>query len=361
MPASHRGAGIVVSAVDREIHEPRATGRDHRGGHRRMLARGRARVARLDRRHGARPGPAVRGRRLDLARSRARLPDQRLEDHGRVRPLHRREVQLARARRAVVLPAGRRPRDRADARTAPRAAAAPRAGAVVGHRGPPARPRRVRGDVAAARPRGRARRLSRPDRRPRQGRPGERGPGAPRDRGRRPVPWRAHRDRMSAPRAAASRRSSRTAASSRPTSSSAPPGIWGPRVGALAGVPVPLQPLAHQYVKTSPLPELAAIAAPADVEDLRPILRIQDRDLYAREHVDRLGIGAYGHRPMPIDPATLLRPAEAPVMPSVLDVHARRLRPVVGLGPGRHPRPPRRHLRGGHQRRLLVHAPTACR
>ena len=74
-------------------------------------------------------------------------------------------------------------------------------------------------------------------------------------------------------------------------------GIWGPRVGALAGVPVPLQPLAHQYVKTSPLPELAAIAAPADLEDLRPILRIQDRDLYAREHVDRLGIG--GLRPPP--------------------------------------------------------------
>ncbi len=96
-------------------------------------------------------------------------------------------------------------------------------------------------------------------------------------------------------------------------------GIWGPRVGALAGVPVPLQPLAHQYVKTSPLPELAAIAAPAALEDLRPILRIQDRDLYAREHVDRLGIGAYGHRPMPIDPASLLHPSEAPVMPSVLD------------------------------------------
>ena len=32
-----------------------------------------------------------------------------------------------------------------------------------------------------------------------------------------------------------------------------------------------------------------------------PILRHQDQDLYFREHVDRLGIGSYAHRPMPVD------------------------------------------------------------
>ncbi len=96
-------------------------------------------------------------------------------------------------------------------------------------------------------------------------------------------------------------------------------GIWGPRIGAMVGVPVPLQPLGHIYVKTTPLPALAAMAASAELEDLRPILRLQDRDLYVREHVDRLGIGAYGHRPMPVSAEDLLAPGVAPVMPSVLD------------------------------------------
>ena len=96
-------------------------------------------------------------------------------------------------------------------------------------------------------------------------------------------------------------------------------GIWGPLIGAMAGTPVPLQPLAHLYTRTSPLPEVSALAIPPDLENIHPVLRIQDRDMYAREYVDRLGVGGYGHRPIPVDPATLLPPAEAPVMPSVLD------------------------------------------
>ncbi|MEO8228464.1 MAG: FAD-dependent oxidoreductase [Chloroflexota bacterium] len=96
-------------------------------------------------------------------------------------------------------------------------------------------------------------------------------------------------------------------------------GIWGPRIGAMVGMATPLLPLAHQYAKTGPVAALSPIAAPAVLEDIRPILRHQDRDLYFREHVDRMGIGAYGHRPMPVDPWSILSPAEAPVMPSVLE------------------------------------------
>ncbi|HSK51786.1 MAG TPA: FAD-dependent oxidoreductase [Clostridia bacterium] len=96
-------------------------------------------------------------------------------------------------------------------------------------------------------------------------------------------------------------------------------GIWGPRIGAMVGMPTPLQSLAHLYAKTGPVPALAAIAASPDLEDERPILRHQDRDLYFREHVDRMGIGAYGHRPIPVDAGSLLAPGEAPVMPSVLE------------------------------------------
>jgi glycine cleavage system aminomethyltransferase T/glycine/D-amino acid oxidase-like deaminating enzyme len=74
-------------------------------------------------------------------------------------------------------------------------------------------------------------------------------------------------------------------------------GFWGPAVGALVGQPVPLVPLAHQYVTTTPLAALAGTIDEA-AEAVRPILRHQDADLYFREHVDRIGIGSYAHRPM---------------------------------------------------------------
>lgn len=73
-------------------------------------------------------------------------------------------------------------------------------------------------------------------------------------------------------------------------------GFWGPDVGALAGLTVPLLPLAHQYATTAPVPALAG----ATREISAPILRHQDADLYYREHGDRIGIGSYGHRPMPV-------------------------------------------------------------
>lgn len=94
-------------------------------------------------------------------------------------------------------------------------------------------------------------------------------------------------------------------------------GFWGPVIGAMAGVDVPLLPLAHQYATTEPLPELDGVNAPRS-EASKPILRFQDRDLYFREHHDRLGIGSYAHRPMPVDPFTVPAFDEVPVMPSSL-------------------------------------------
>ncbi|MFI6926810.1 FAD-dependent oxidoreductase [Nonomuraea spiralis] len=67
-------------------------------------------------------------------------------------------------------------------------------------------------------------------------------------------------------------------------------GFWGPSIGKMAGLTVPLLPLAHQYAKSGPLPP----------QPEGPILRHQDRDLYVRQHGDRLGIGSYAHRPMPV-------------------------------------------------------------
>jgi len=67
-------------------------------------------------------------------------------------------------------------------------------------------------------------------------------------------------------------------------------GFWGPRIAELAGVTIPLLPMAHQYARTSGV----------GATDTMPILRHQDRDLYFRAHGDELGIGSYLHDPMPV-------------------------------------------------------------
>ena len=76
-------------------------------------------------------------------------------------------------------------------------------------------------------------------------------------------------------------------------------GFWGPAVGELVGMRVPLLPVAHQYARTG---QVAGLVGRNDeqIEARLPILRHQDRDLYYREHNDRLGIGTYAHRPMPV-------------------------------------------------------------
>ncbi|MEU4523246.1 FAD-dependent oxidoreductase [Amycolatopsis sp. NPDC024027] len=107
-------------------------------------------------------------------------------------------------------------------------------------------------------------------------------------------------------------------------------GFWGREIGAMAGMDVPLLPLAHQYAKTGQLAELAgrngtdgfsagkSASNREEVEASLPILRHQDQDLYFREHVDRLGIGSYAHRPMPVDESTLDPSVTETAMPSML-------------------------------------------
>ena len=92
-------------------------------------------------------------------------------------------------------------------------------------------------------------------------------------------------------------------------------GIWGPRIAAMVGMTLPLTPLAHQLVWTGPVPPLAGRTE----EMLRPVLRHQDGDLYYRENFEGLGVGYYGHRPMPIAVEDLADFAEDRTMPSVLE------------------------------------------
>ncbi|KAK5257743.1 hypothetical protein LTR40_009285, partial [Exophiala xenobiotica] len=81
-------------------------------------------------------------------------------------------------------------------------------------------------------------------------------------------------------------------------------GFWGVEVGAMVGLTIPLVPLAHQYVKTTKVPAQAGRGLAPNGAKL-PILRYQDQDLYYREHGEQIGIGYYGHRPMPIVAASL--------------------------------------------------------
>jgi glycine cleavage system aminomethyltransferase T/glycine/D-amino acid oxidase-like deaminating enzyme len=81
-------------------------------------------------------------------------------------------------------------------------------------------------------------------------------------------------------------------------------GFWGVEVGAMVGMSIPLLPVAHQYVKTTAVPELKGRNELPNGANL-PILRHQDQDLYYREHGEQYGIGYYGHRPMPVVAASL--------------------------------------------------------
>ena len=90
-------------------------------------------------------------------------------------------------------------------------------------------------------------------------------------------------------------------------------GIWGPTVGALADVSIPLTPIEHQLVWTTPLPELAGETR----EVVHPILRHQDRDLYFRQRRDGYAVGSYAHEPRMVDPATIPAHDGAGPLPSI--------------------------------------------
>jgi glycine cleavage system aminomethyltransferase T/glycine/D-amino acid oxidase-like deaminating enzyme len=94
-------------------------------------------------------------------------------------------------------------------------------------------------------------------------------------------------------------------------------GFWGAQLAKSVDLVVPLVPMAHQYAKTGQIAGLVGRNT-AQSEAGLPILRHQDQDLYYREHVDRIGIGYYGHKPMPVDMSTLLTDTAGEAMPSML-------------------------------------------
>jgi glycine cleavage system aminomethyltransferase T/glycine/D-amino acid oxidase-like deaminating enzyme len=94
-------------------------------------------------------------------------------------------------------------------------------------------------------------------------------------------------------------------------------GFWGAQLAKEVGLVVPLVPMAHQYARTGQIASLVGRNTELSEAGL-PILRHQDQDVYFREHVDRIGIGSYSHRPMPVDMNTLMADTAGEAMPSMM-------------------------------------------
>ena len=89
-------------------------------------------------------------------------------------------------------------------------------------------------------------------------------------------------------------------------------GIWAPRLGDLAGVPIPLSPMQHLYAVSTRLPELAD----STEEISLPIVRHQDKALYFRQVGEALGIGSYLHDPLLVDADDIREYGEGPIPPA---------------------------------------------
>jgi glycine cleavage system aminomethyltransferase T/glycine/D-amino acid oxidase-like deaminating enzyme len=90
-------------------------------------------------------------------------------------------------------------------------------------------------------------------------------------------------------------------------------GFWGPRVGEMVGVTIPLQPIAHQYVFSNDLQELATESE----EVTNPLVRDQDNAMYFRQVFNGLGIGSYQHEALPVEVSEIAKYGETKEMPSV--------------------------------------------
>jgi len=90
-------------------------------------------------------------------------------------------------------------------------------------------------------------------------------------------------------------------------------GIWGPTVGAMAGVPIPLVAVQHQLVWTDPIPELEGETR----EVAHPILRHQDMAMYFRHRGDHYAVGNYQHEPIATAQSALRAPGGA-MQPSLM-------------------------------------------
>lgn len=89
-------------------------------------------------------------------------------------------------------------------------------------------------------------------------------------------------------------------------------GIWGPLIGKMAGIVIPLMPMEHQYVQVGPIPELAAFGKEIGF----PLVRVHDHLMYCRMHGDHFGMGNYNHVPLPVEPENIRQHRDSNAEPS---------------------------------------------
>lgn len=83
-------------------------------------------------------------------------------------------------------------------------------------------------------------------------------------------------------------------------------GIWGPLLGRIGGLRLPMHPMEHGYAWTAEVDELPGTTADGTPlhhkQSARPMIRHQGSGLYFREFNKRIGIGAYEHPALPLPP-----------------------------------------------------------
>ncbi|MGV2436791.1 MAG UNVERIFIED_CONTAM: FAD-dependent oxidoreductase [Anaerolineae bacterium] len=92
--------------------------------------------------------------------------------------------------------------------------------------------------------------------------------------------------------------------------------IWGPVLGDKIGMAMPLLAFEHHYTYSEPMDELSQFdPTNRDHEAVLPLIRDLDVTMYYRHHWNKLGVGSYYHRPLPVNPYDLPKTAIKPFTP----------------------------------------------
>ncbi len=79
--------------------------------------------------------------------------------------------------------------------------------------------------------------------------------------------------------------------------------IWGPILGDKLKIQLPLLAFQHQYLVSEPVDELSEFDPNnRDHEAVFPLIRDLDVTMYYRNHWNKLGVGSYWHKPLPVNP-----------------------------------------------------------
>lgn len=85
-------------------------------------------------------------------------------------------------------------------------------------------------------------------------------------------------------------------------------GLWGPKMAReMLGIDLPMLPVEHGFGFSRPVGSLAGLDEHTEV--VKPMLRHQDHAMYFREWGNRIAIGAYEHRPLPVEDHQITDPA----------------------------------------------------